>query len=688
MTIYAGTISYGLATAAFLLLTLLLLMSGRHHSQGTLLALAAFGSSLWSAGLAYTATPFPSTSLLASTLEVIRSILWLVFIIRAIRLLPGQSAEQGDRRRMRYLSTMVLGYAVVLLGATVVIHGGDVSSRPTENFFVDIVGRILLAVAAMGLVEQFFRNAPPAQRWGIKYLCLGLGGMFAYDFFLYADAMLFRHIDPQLWAARGIVNALTMPLIVISTARNPDWAFDVHVSRRFVFHTTSLFGAGIYLLIMAVAGYYIRMFGGSWGGVFQAAFFFGAFTLLISMLFSGTLRAKLKVFLSKHFFTYKFDYREEWLRFTRALSKGAPGERPYERLVQAIAELVESPAGCLWVRHDGGGFVRTMHWNMPGVGNEAEPADGPLARFLRERQWVINLEEYSNTPELYGDLDMPVWLRQMPRAWLVVPLILHEELVGFIVLARARSEHGFNWEVSDLLKTAGQQAASYLAQMRAADALLVARQFESFNRMSAFVVHDLKNLVAQLSLMLSNAEKYKHNPEFQDDMISTVENSVEKMNRLLAQLRRGGTPSETVSRVEVGDLMRRVLADKVAFKPHPAIVEQAAGLSVCADSERLQRVVGHIVQNACEATPYDGKVEIRLSRDEACAIIEIEDSGVGMDEQFIRERLFQPFDSTKGSGMGIGAHECREYIQSLGGRVDVRSVMGAGSTFTIRIPAA
>ena len=262
-----------------------------------------------------------------------------------------------------------------------------------------VVGRVAMAVMGMILVEQLYRNTPAKQRWGIKYACLGIGGLFAYDFYLYSDAMLFRHVNSEIWAARGIVNALIVPLIAVSAARNPQWSLEISVSRRILFHSAALFGAAIYLLAMAAAGYYLRFFGGSWGTVLQAAFLFGAVILLMGVLFSGTLRSWLKVFISKHFFIYNYDYREEWLRFTRTLSEDGHGLG--ERTIQAVAELVESPGGALWISRESGNCEPVAHWNMP-LASGFEPVNSSFCQFLENKQWVIDLQEYDSNPEKYG----------------------------------------------------------------------------------------------------------------------------------------------------------------------------------------------------------------------------------------------------------------------------------------------
>jgi putative PEP-CTERM system histidine kinase len=243
-----------------------------------------------------------------------------------------------------------------------------------------------------------------------------------------------------------------------------------------------------------------------------------------------------------------------------------------------------------------------------------------------------------------------------------------------------------NWELTDLLKVAGRQAAGYLGHLRAAQQLIVARQFESFNKMSAFVIHDLKNIVAQLALMLANAEKHKHKPAFQDDMLKTVENAVDKMNKLLGHLRSGTTPIDKPVAVDLGELVARAVADKSQMHPRPEIQVGAPGLRALAHGDRLQRVVGHLVQNAIEATPTDGRVWVRVAQEGPSAVIEVGDTGQGMSAEFVRERLFRPFESTKKNGMGIGTYESRHYVREIGGSLEVESQPQKGTRFRIVLP--
>ena len=674
-----AVVGYGLATLSYLGLSILIVASWRRRPQGRLLVLTTGLSAAWGALSALTTGGMlpPRLELAA---EVARNGAWLALLLYILRLrLPPGATLPAPLRFIRALGGVLVG-GLLLASATPFIA----PTQPVLAQWAGNLGLVLLTVMGLVLVEQVYRSTRPEDRWAIKFLCLGLGGLFVYDFYLYANAALFNAMDAQVWAARGYVAALVTPLIAVSAARNPEWAAPVGLSRSMAFHTASLLGAGIYLLLMAGAGYYLRLFGGEWGDVVQTVFIFAAAMLLVLLMVSGTLRARLRVFLSKHFFSYRYDYRKEWLNFTRTLSEGQPGEQLCERAAEALARLLESPGGALWMRESNVGYQRASHWNWADIHGSVS-ADSPFIQWLASKQWVVDLDEMKTRRDLYGDLDTPAWIQRADDAWLVVPLMLHDELLGFVVLKHSLGNVSFNWEVSDLLKVAARQAAAHLAQMRASNQLIVARQFESFNRTTTFVIHDLKNLIAQLSLLLANAEKHKHNPEFQADMLDTVESAVARMNKVLTQLRRGGDEAHTQS-VALADILNEAAASKQAFKLRPTLALPSSHLRVRAERERLTRAIGHLLQNALEATPQNGQVTLRGFEESGQAIVEITDTGSGMDDEFIRTRLFQPFDSTKGAGMGIGAYECRETLRALGGNIEVDSTPGSGTRFRLSLP--
>lgn len=685
-----GAISYATAGLAFLVLSLVMLTSWRGRLQGALLASAAVVTVAWAVAVAWDAAIGYPPAVIVPLLEVVRDISWFVFLLRLLTPEGGLTALLSNWK-------MGLSVAVVVLCVTALL---SVLLYPlffaeqlpyVRGVDVRMLGHLMLAVVGLALVEQLYRNTLVERRWAIKYLCLGVGGLFAYDFFLYADALLFKRIDVHWWVARGFINALVVPLIGVAAARNPEWSLDVYVSRSIVFHTTTMLGAGLYLLAMATGGYYLRIYGGGWGQIIEAIFLFAAVLVLLAILFSGQVRARLKVFLNKHFFNYKYDYREEWLRFIKTLSV-PEGDTPLRELsICAVAEIVDSPGGVLWLKSDTGQYQNAANWNAPPMMECVERSSGQLVGFMQKTEWVIAIDEYKRSPERYSGLELPEWLLQLKRAWLVVPLMQHDQLLGFMVLLRPRAPRQIEWEDSDLLKTAGRQVASHLAQLQATEALFDARQFETFNRFSAYVVHDLKNLVAQLSLVVSNAAKHKHNPQFMEDAIQTVDHCVQKMNHLLAQLRmgwnQGGGRSPVEKTIKLAEVVQEAVTARQAREPAPVLSCQDEELSVYADPSRLATVLGHVIQNAQEATPPTGQVKVEVYGSDGNAVVEVRDTGCGMDHQFIRDRLFRPFESTKGkSGMGIGAYETREWAREHGGEVEVESQPGQGTTFRILLP--
>jgi putative PEP-CTERM system histidine kinase len=542
--------------------------------------------------------------------------------------------------------------------------------------------RLGLAVFGLALTEQLYRRSHAQARWAIRPLCISLAATFGYDLYFHADATLFGRLDADIFVARGLALALLIPFFAIATARNAGWTIEMHLSRGAVLHSTALLVSGAFLLALAGAGYMVRYFGGDWGRALQIELIFAGLLFAMVVALSGRFRARLRVFVSKHFFSYRYDYRQEWLRFTRTLSTDESSPNVQSRTIAALADLVESPAGELWLREEDRGYVPAARWNMPATAG-VEPVSGSLPSFLARTGWVVDLTEYAANPARYGELVLPGWLSSMSSAWLVVPLQAGSDLIGFVVLGKPRAPIEVDWEVRDLLKTASRQAAGYLEQIRATSALLEARKFDAFNRMSAFVVHDLKNLVAQLSLMLKNAERHRDNPEFQRDMLTTVEHVVGRMNALMLQLRTGTTPVEKPRQIDLAPVVERVCAAKRGARP---IDLELASVHAIGHEDRLEHVIGHLVQNALDATPDGGRIAVRLREDGRHAVVEVQDTGKGMSPEFVRERLFKPFETTKSTGMGIGVYESAQYVRSLGGEIQVESVSEAGTRVRVLLP--
>ncbi len=680
--------SYGLVGLAYTTFALRLLQLGygrdiREWSK-TLVLVAVSLSAVWGwFGLALLVTGFAPYFFLSQIADLLRYGAWCVFLLVLLR--PGWiggDAPRGapDRSWLVYLTAGLIAFGVMSLLLTA--SGLTLLGDPSRLM---LLSAMAMPVMALVLLEQVFRNATEDTRWNIKPLSLGLVSVFLFDLYLFSEAVLFNRPDLDALSIRGAVHALVVPLLVLSSTRRSDWISKIRLSPKAAFHSATLLIAGVYLLFISGVGYYVRYFGGEWGRALQLGLVFFALIMLVIVAVSGSVRASLRVFLNKHFFRYRYDYREEWLKFTRTLSAQSSPQAMGQQVIRGLADMLESPAGGLWLRTLGeSSFRQTARWNLP-ESLEAEDAASPLCDFMSTSGWVINLEEYRSYSRRYGQLKLPPWLQALTQAWLVVPLVVGTELIGFVVLASARTRVDVNWEVNDLLKTAGQQAASFLAQMQATEALLEVRKFDAFNRMSAFVVHDLKNIVTQLSLMMKNAKRLSGNPEFQQDMLMTVENSLDRMRQLMLQLREGATPPGKAFGVSLGEIVKRIEA-VAAGRGRTLEVELKVAVLTRGHEERLERIIGHVVQNAFDATDTSGRVWLQLDRVSGQACIVVGDTGHGMSQDFMRDRLFKPFQTTKQAGMGIGAYESFQYVQELGGKIEVQSEVNHGTVVTIRLP--
>jgi putative PEP-CTERM system histidine kinase len=351
-----------------------------------------------------------------------------------------------------------------------------------------------------------------------------------------------------------------------------------------------------------------------------------------------------------------------------------------------VCDIVDSPGGLLWRKTSSGSFAVAATYSMyEDRQQEFSAGDAFVVEMTRDPQ-ICDLTDEAQFEG--GRLrHAPQWLLDMSRIALLVPIVHADELLAILALSTSRSNHRFDTEDFNLLGTVARQAASYLALVRATDALSEARQFETFNRLSAFLVHDLKNVVAQLSLIGSNARRHRHNPEFIDDAFNTIDDASAKMKRMLASLRQRQSEAESDEVVEMCGLLEAAVATKADCQPRPHFERPAQELLVRAGRDQLLSVVQHLLQNAIEATPADGQVEVKVEGSASEVRTTITDTGCGMDRDFIHNRLFRPFDTTKGkAGMGIGAYESRHLIGTMQGELLVDSEPGAGTTFTIVLP--
>lgn len=672
-------LGFSVSIIVFSMLFFLCLVIWRERLLGVWLQLALFTTIIWSGYVALSSSQSGFNPANQIFVELVRNATWLLFVLKLFDF--GRGGKDFWSLKAPWL--VVFGTLVLLL--INVLQRQDFSFLAELDLPLEYLGPLMLVTAVLVVTEQWFRNIPVIQRWPVKFLLIGVYLIFGYDFLLYSEALLFQRIDADFWQARGFVTAMAAPLIAVSVSRARDWNRELRISRHAVFFTATLLLSGIYLLVMSLVGYSLKWLGSGMGGAVQIIFLVAALTLFALLVSSGRFRSLVAVWLNKHFLSYKYDYRDEWMQANARFASLPMDEHYYQELFIGVTDPVDSPGGVLWIVEPD--RIATQYASSPSFALSLDSAhDRVLLEFLEKTGWVINLNEYRNDPRLYLHIEIrPQWLTG--ALWLLVPLLHQSRLVGVAGLAQPRADHPVNWEDFDLLKALGGQLATMIELKRTSDSLSEARQFEAFNRLSAFVVHDLKNIIAQLSLVVKNAERHKHNPEFVDDALETLGYAVSRMNRLLSQLRKQTQvliPSELV---ELNQLVDTVVQRQSVYLPMPESVQDQQGIKLKIDKERLTDVLCHLVQNAQDATPDSGRVQITLQKQDSEAILEIVDSGCGMDPEFIRDRLFRPFYTTKGSaGMGIGAYEAQQFLKANKGGLDVHSQPGMGTRMRLRLP--
>nr|WP_158651908.1 XrtA/PEP-CTERM system histidine kinase PrsK [Marinobacterium profundum] len=686
-------VSYLAATLAYASVLLLTLFLWRGRLQGGWLLLALGLMVVWSGylglnsggkllGIPSSEGPDPNQFFL----EIVRDAAWVLLLWRL------HASNQGIGSPNFWSNRWLWGFfpllIVLLLGNILQFSLGERGKVLPAS--LTLISPFMLVILALILLEQWYRNIPGEQRWSVKFFCVGTAVVFGYDFLLYSEALLFNRVDATLWQVRGLVCAVVAPLMAVSIARSKEGERQLRLSHRAVFFSTGLFLAGIYLLVMSMVGYYLRWFESSLGSAIRVVFVVVALSLLCLLIGSGRFRAIVAVWVSKHFLSYKYDYRAEWMKANEHFSALPLDSNYYEQLIQGMADPLDSLGGILWVR-EGGEFVVKGSSSVKPLSNLSKREDGVLLDFCQESGWVIEVPEYRVAPAQYGDLQIADRLLEWEELWLLVPLLHQGVLHGLVGLAHPRAERTLNWEDHDLLKALGSQLAALITLRETTDQLAANHQFEAYYRFSAFVVHDIKNVVAQLSMVVKNAERHKHNPEFVDDALDTLDNAVQRMNRMLSQLKQQGALAAHAEVVNALDIARAVEQNQKSQQPRVELVIPQGldtALKLKVERDKLVSVLGHLVQNAQEATPAEGFVRLLVDNQDGMAIFSVMDNGCGMSEQFQRERLFKPFDTTKGrAGMGIGVYETRQFVVQNQGSLKVSSALGQGSEFRVALPA-
>jgi putative PEP-CTERM system histidine kinase len=650
----------------------------RFGPAGTAICAALAGTALWLLAVAVDG----ERSLAAALALTIRNLSYLYAVFR----LFGSDGRQAIFRPV----VLVLCFAVLLKAAIALADGrvadGAAQAMPLWHLYL-VVG-MLVAVGALVLVHNLYVGATGPARAALRWPAAAFAGIWMFELNLYTVAYLGGHWPLALAALHGFGDVAFALLIALGGTKARS-ALRLKPSRTVAFHSMSLLLIGAYFLAMIAVSDWLSYAGGDFARWLQFSFLIVASAIALLTLPSRRMRGWLRVTLTKHLFQHRYDYRAEWLRFARTIGFDGDGAAPlHTRAVQALADITDSPAGLLLARGEDGGLELAARWQWPTIEVPAQAGNAELVGFLEQTGFIVALDGLRAGVDQQGERAVvPGWLHDDHLAWALVPLLHSERLVGAVVLARPGLGRTLDWEDFDLLRVVGQQLATHLAEHSGQQALTEASRFDDFNRRIAFVMHDIKNLASQFGLLARNAERHADNPEFRADMLTTLRNSADKLNALIARLSRyGGSMIERIEAVDVGIVARGVASQFVGR--HPVTVIERAPLEVAGNADALEQMFQHLIQNAVDASAAEAAVFVSINDDGLFASIEVVDSGHGMSPEFVRNRLFKPFDSSKPGGFGIGAYEARELARAMGGRLEVESREGLGTRFVIRLPLA
>ncbi len=667
----AGVILWSHALAAFLfgLLAIWSWRRGGRAIPGRPLAVALAATALWALAVAGIGGAEAGTRIA----ELLRDFSWLGFMLVLMRRdgnLRQPAAPGAAYGAIALISIVAVGLHIIgVTGAT----------RP-ELSNAALLLRMLAAVATLVMLRALHQAVAPTASTGLRWILTALAGLIFIDLNLFSVAYLTAGWPEPMAAMRGLGMIMVAAAMAAGLQRKDRWS--VQVSRTIAYQSLSFVAVAVYFAVLALATSAIATVGGSSARILQTAFVFGSTAAIVTLASSSWLRAWTKVKLAKHLFRHRYDYRAEWIRFTETL--GAPTDTAPldERSIKAIADLIDAPGGTLLVPEGVGlGHGAIWNWDRDATG----AASAALVQHLAHSGRILELDALRQSDSVEAAL-VPGWMLERGDAWILVPLPHQQALAGAILLSRPPLDRALDWEDFDLLKVAGRQVGSYLAEQRAQQALADAQRFDEFNRRFAFILHDIKNLVSQLTLTARNAERHADKPEFRADMVETLRDSAEKMTGLLARLsQHGPRRAEPLRPVAILPLAERIAGNRRA--QHPVLVSGDA-ISAIADPTAVEQVLAHLVQNAIDASQSGAPVLIALSAERGQAIIDVVDRGIGMSPTFVRDKLFRPFVSSKSGGFGIGAFEARQLAEQMGGRIDVTSREGEGSRFRITLPGA
>lgn len=587
----------------------------------------------------------------------------------------------GNTSHFRSLATA--GMLLVALQFALGISGVTIGALAGVRLDVTLV-RMMMTILGFVVVENVMRNSSRAELWALKHWAIGFSAILVFQLLSRVPEFLTHEPDLSLAVANPLVYILALPFFVVSSTRLPQLKVRVHSSRTFIFHSTTLIAVGVMLQGIALAAWYVRTYGGSNGTALALVVAFGGVAGTAALLVSSGVRSRIRRFINENFFSLRYDYRVEWEKTIRELTV-SPGQDTPEQVLRILCDLMDTSGGAIWLyRESWRQYIPAAKRGDDSVISPVTEDDPRMEALRAHDQAFIRFED-----EKAGAPFAP-WQKFVENAWIIVPMRYRSTIAGFAILNQPRASRTLDWEDQSLVRLVAMQLAAHLVQEETAQSLADARQLEDFNKRFAFVVHDIKNTIGQLRLLVSNITKFGDVKEFRDDMVVTLANSVERLEGMLKSLAVVGQRPASVEAhqaVELIDFLENFTAEKCALGYLLDInIDISKTSLVRVDFAILQRVLEHVVSNALEAGPAGVAVNLTATTAKNTILIAVSDQGPGMTQQFVNEELFRPLKTTKRGGFGIGGYQVRELMRDLGGDVTVESRVGQGTCVTLSLP--
>ncbi len=648
----------------------LVLVRGPRSSAAWWIGAGCGATAFWS-GLV--ALKWPTVALgLSLWLELARSLVWYGLILSLFR--------RSVPRPARWSSAFtVVGAALAVSTLSILLMNVLAVGPPFPIRVLQTLLHLAIPICILVLIENFYYNTPSDDRWSISLLCVALAIQFLFDIVLHADAIMSKRHSVVLYEGRVVVVIIAAPLIALAAVRNREWRVNIHISREVAFHGASLVIAGSLLVALGSVGEILRESAANWGNVVESAIVVSGMTSVVLLLTSEIFRVRFRRLLSEHFFSYRYDYRREWVRCINTLTAPGAHVNLYLRAIRAAAAVIDSPGGVVFVRApEEVAFRWAGSWNCPAPTEPIPPGD----------QIVSALEHCTQTVVLSYNGLAGSWISVVPRPWIAVPLQNSGRLVGFVVLAESRVHLKLDKETLDLLRVVGSEIGSRIAEHRAAQLIVQTSQLREYSQKFSFVAHDIKNISGQLRMLLVNADAHAGNPAFQQNVLATVEAAVTKISRLLSKLQIASDRSDHTI-LSPGDFVLSLVSRlpvehraRVVFRSYCPPINVAISLDI------VDAIFRHLISNAMDVSGSKNYVYVSVYADGAHLAIDVADQGAGMTAEFIRDDLFMPFVSTKRNGLGIGAYQAQELARVAGGDLLVCSRVDAGTIMRVLLPIA